>query len=184
MTTPDWLITIPPPLPHLGRAVFYLCATRYQWNVSTSYFNTPFNPSSAVYRLNHRCTFENEKFQTQAPLRGPSFTAPPLESPCRRKGLDKHWSSSFQCKWCEESVSCATLSVVRRVAQCFPSPELRCCHINISPSPLLSCVVSWKVLPGILKKHCCILPDRNTGKGQTDVPLSSQHISCSHKCGA
>lgn len=29
-------------------------------------------------------------------------------------------------------------------------------------------VVSWKVLPGILRKHCCILPGRNTGKGQTN----------------
>lgn len=47
---------------------------------------------------------------------------------------------------------------------------LSCCvDINVFPS-LPSFVVSWKVLPGILKKHCCILPDRNTGKGRTDVP--------------
>lgn len=41
------------------------------------------------------------------------------------------------------------------------------------PSPF----VSWKVLPGILQKHCCILPDKNTGKGQTDVPLCPKHTS-------
>lgn len=34
-----------------------------------------------------------------------------------------------------------------------------------------------KVLPGILQKHCCILPARNTGKDQTDVPLTTKHIS-------
>ncbi len=52
---------------------------------------------------------------------------------------------------------------------------LSCCDTNVFPSPP-SFVVSWKVLPGILQKHCCILPDKNTGKGQTDVPspLSAQ----------
>lgn len=44
-----------------------------------------------------------------------------------------------------------------------------------------SSVVSWKVLPGILQKHCCILPDRNAGKDLTDVPLSTNdttHTQC------
>lgn len=53
-------------------------------------------------------------------------------------------------------------------------------ELNVCLSPCLfpllppSLVVSWKVLPGILKKHCCILPDRNTGKGQTRCPLPSK----------
>lgn len=42
------------------------------------------------------------------------------------------------------------------------------------PRPL---VVSWKVLPAILQKHCCILPDKNTGKNWTEVPVSTEHIS-------
>ena len=60
--------------------------------------------------------------------------------------------------------------------------HLRCCDINMSLSPisphsLPMCRSLLKVLPSILQKHCCILPDRNTGKDQADVPLTTEHIS-------
>lgn len=55
-----------------------------------------------------------------------------------------------------------------------------CLFPLLPPSLPPSLVVSWKVLPGILKKHCCILPDRNTGKGQTRCPLPSKHTSLTH----
>ncbi|KAK5916549.1 hypothetical protein CgunFtcFv8_011522 [Champsocephalus gunnari] len=33
-----------------------------------------------------------------------------------------------------------------------------------------------KVLPGILKKHCCIIPDRNTGVKRLLMKLKSREI--------
>lgn len=65
-----------------------------------------------------------------------------------RADEQEHRSSSSSCKWCEERESV------------IPTAGTLMCF-------LLS-VVSFKVLPGILRKHCCILPGRNTGKGQTN----------------
>lgn len=87
----------------------------------------------------------------------------------------------------EMGICCYSVIVGLSMAQCI-SAELWVVYLLWAVVILMffhlfcsSSVVSWKVLPGILQKHCCILPDRNTGKDLTDVPLSTNdttHTQC------
>ena len=116
-----------------------------------------------------------------------------LLPPCKCGSQHGSVLSSLRAPPCLSALSCCDINICRTswlrlltrlLAQllplvfCFwraviltsPPPPPPPTPLSLSLSSTTSLVVSWKVLPGILQKHCCILPDRNTGKGQTDVP--------------